>query len=163
VDGRPWSYLDVTALGRQGEGQDNPQAHPEQEVARVDEHPESQAVTMGSHPGVHPYVRYCRIAAVAFGLVAAYTLVVKVPRGGMAQDWLHTALHVVTGALALYLGLAPPRVRGAARVHRRRRGVVRRRHRVTHHLRDPTGGGRQPVHLALALAGLLFIAVAGRR
>ena len=81
----------------------------------MDEHPESQAVTMGSHPGVHPYVRYCRIAAVAFGLVAAYTLVVKVPRGGMAQDWLHTAC------------------------------------------------GRQPVHLALALAGLLFIAVAGRR
>jgi hypothetical protein len=138
----------------------------------MDEHPESQAVTMRSHPGVHPYVRYCRIAAVAFGLVAAYTLVVKVPRGGMAQDWLHTALHVVTGALALYLGWL-------------RRGYVAQRAftvgvvavygllgvvgwfvdgialRTTFAI--PLAAADNLFHLALALAGLLFIAVAGRR
>jgi hypothetical protein len=54
--------------------------------------------------GTDRSVLYCRIAAITFALVAGYTLVVKLPRGHMAHDWLHTVLHVITGLLAAYLG-----------------------------------------------------------
>ena len=51
-----------------------------------------------------PYRSYARVAAVAFLLVALYTLVFKLPGGDLERDWLHTVLHVITGALAAYAG-----------------------------------------------------------
>jgi hypothetical protein len=51
-----------------------------------------------------PYIIYCRFIGVAFLLVSGYTVWVKLPSGRLATDWLHTAIHVVTGAAALYLG-----------------------------------------------------------
>ena len=50
------------------------------------------------------YSRFCRGAAFAFALVAVYTVVVKAPTGGMERDWMHTALHILTGAVAAYAG-----------------------------------------------------------
>ena len=47
---------------------------------------------------------YARVAAAAFFLVAAYTLLVKAPGGELERDWVHTALHGATGALAVYGG-----------------------------------------------------------
>ena len=58
-------------------------------------------------PAANParaYRRFCRAAALAFGLVAVYTLVIKAPSGELARDWTHTVLHVVTGAVAGYAG-----------------------------------------------------------
>jgi hypothetical protein len=52
----------------------------------------------------HLYRRFCRAAALAFALVALYTLVSKVPRGEIERDWVHTVLHTVTGAVAGYAG-----------------------------------------------------------
>ena len=51
-----------------------------------------------------PFRLYARAAAGAFALVAVYTLVVKLPGGELARDWLHTALHVVTACVAVYVG-----------------------------------------------------------
>jgi hypothetical protein len=48
--------------------------------------------------------RFARGAAFAFALVAVYTLVVKAPSGEIERDWVHTALHIVTGAVAGYAG-----------------------------------------------------------
>lgn len=64
--------------------------------------------------GTKPYVIYCRFSAVVFLLVSLYTLAVKIPSGGLADDWLHTSLHVATAALALHLGWV--RTRGAGPV-----------------------------------------------
>jgi hypothetical protein len=50
------------------------------------------------------YRRFCRGAALGFALVAVYTLAVKVPSGDIERDWLHTALHLLTGAVAAYAG-----------------------------------------------------------
>ena len=72
------------------------------------DHRGTDTVAARAAAGTDPYVRYCRFAAIAFALVAGYTLVVKLPRGGLAHDWLHTVLHVVTGALAVYLGWFRP-------------------------------------------------------
>ena len=47
---------------------------------------------------------YARAAAGAFAVVALYTLVGKLPGGELARDWLHTALHVVTACVAVYVG-----------------------------------------------------------
>lgn len=54
--------------------------------------------------GSDPAVRFCRATAVVFFAVAAYTVAVKLPGGGLAGDWVHTVLHVVTGAVAVYAG-----------------------------------------------------------
>jgi hypothetical protein len=138
----------------------------------MDEHPRAQAAAVQSHAGVHPYVRFCRIAAVVFGLVAAYTLVAKVPQGGMAHDWLHTALHIVTWALAVYLGWFR---RGSVTQRAFTVGVV-----AVYGLLGivgwfidgialhttfaiPLAVADNVFHLALALVGLSFIAVASRR
>lgn len=50
------------------------------------------------------YRRFCRGAAFAFALVALYTLAVKAPSAEIERDWAHTALHIVTGAVAGYAG-----------------------------------------------------------
>jgi hypothetical protein len=50
------------------------------------------------------YRRLSRLAAVAFFLVAIYTLAVKVPRGEFGSDWAHTVIHVATGVFAAYAG-----------------------------------------------------------
>lgn len=51
-----------------------------------------------------PYRAYCRVAAAAFALVVVYTLLVKLLEGELGGDWMHTALHVATGAAAVYAG-----------------------------------------------------------
>ena len=51
-----------------------------------------------------PHRWYARVAAVAFLLVALYTLAFKLPSGELERDWLHTVLHGSTGALAAYAG-----------------------------------------------------------
>ena len=50
------------------------------------------------------YRTFARVAAAAFFLVAVYTLAVKVPTGEFDRDWLHTVLHLVSGAVAVYVG-----------------------------------------------------------
>jgi hypothetical protein len=50
------------------------------------------------------YRGFSRFAAVAFFLVAIYTLLVKVPGGDIRDDWSHTVLHVATGLFAVYAG-----------------------------------------------------------
>jgi hypothetical protein len=129
-------------------------------------------VVTGSRTGANLYVLYCRIAAVTFGLVAAYTLTVKLPRGGLAHDWLHTVLHVVTGAVAVYLGW----------VHR---GVIAQRVftggvilvygllgvvgwfidgiALGTSFAIPLAAADNVFHLALAVVGLAIAAVATRR
>lgn len=56
----------------------------------------------------HPMARadrtyriFCLIAAATFALVAAYTVSVKIPAGELSSDWMHTALHIASGLLAL--------------------------------------------------------------
>ena len=60
-------------------------------------------LAQGADPS-RPYARFCRGAALAFALVALYTVVMKAPSGDIERDWLHTLLHVVTGATAAYAG-----------------------------------------------------------
>ncbi len=55
-----------------------------------------------------PYRWYARVSAVAFLLVAFYTLIFKLPGGELERDWLHTVLHVATGVLAAYAGWFAP-------------------------------------------------------
>jgi hypothetical protein len=50
------------------------------------------------------YRGFSRFAAVAFFLVAIYTLLVKVAGGDIRDDWSHTVLHVATGLFAVYAG-----------------------------------------------------------
>ena len=57
------------------------------------------------------YRTYARVAAAAFFLVAVYTLAVKLPAGEFDGDWLHTVLHLASGAVAVYVGWI---ARGAA-------------------------------------------------
>ena len=58
------------------------------------------------------YRTYARVAAAAFFLVAVYTLAVKLPAGEFDdEDWLHTVLHLASGAVAVYVGWI---ARGAA-------------------------------------------------
>jgi hypothetical protein len=51
-----------------------------------------------------PYRTYCRVTAAAFALVVVYTLLVKLLEGELGGDWMHTALHIGTGAAAVYAG-----------------------------------------------------------
>jgi hypothetical protein len=64
--------------------------------------------------GGDAFRRFSRIAAVAFFLVAIYTVVVKVPSGEFGNDWAHTVLHFATGLCAVYAGwIAAPEVAAA--------------------------------------------------
>ncbi len=49
---------------------------------------------------------YARGAAVAFFLVAAYTVPSKLLQGRLADDWLHSALHLGSGLLGAWAGWA---------------------------------------------------------
>jgi hypothetical protein len=134
--------------------------------------PAPNDVAVGSRAGVELHVLYCRIAAVTFFLVAVYTVAVKLPSGRLADDWLHTVLHVTTGAVAVYLGW----------VHR---GVVAPRVftltvivvygllgvmgwfidgiALGSSLAIPLRAADNVFHLALAVVGLVIAAVAQRR
>jgi hypothetical protein len=46
------------------------------------------------------YLAFVRAATFAFIGVSIYTVAVKLPGGALADDWLHTALHLATGAVA---------------------------------------------------------------
>jgi hypothetical protein len=64
--------------------------------------------------GGDAFRRFSRIAAVAFFLVAIYTVVVKVPSGEFGNDWAHTVLQFATGLCAVYAGwIAAPEVAAA--------------------------------------------------
>ncbi|MDP8909516.1 MAG: hypothetical protein M3N47_10475 [Chloroflexota bacterium] len=58
----------------------------------------------GASESIELYARFCRGTALAFALVAVYTVVVKAPTGEIEHDWVHTALHLLTGAVAAYAG-----------------------------------------------------------
>ena len=49
---------------------------------------------------------YARRAAVAFCLVAASTVPAKLLQGRLADDWLHSALHLGSGLLGAWAGWA---------------------------------------------------------
>jgi hypothetical protein len=46
------------------------------------------------------YLAFARTATFAFIGVSVYTVAVKGSGGGLAGDWLHTALHLATGTVA---------------------------------------------------------------
>ncbi len=50
------------------------------------------------------YRRYAQVAAAAFLLVAGYTVIAKLPQGRLAGDWLHSGLHLLSAAAAVYAG-----------------------------------------------------------
>ena len=115
------------------------------------------------------YRSYARGAAVVFLLVALYTLLAKVPSGQFARDWMHTALHVGTGSLAVYAGWIADRVTpaiaftaGLALAYGTlglfgwfRDGLL-----MDSALRIPLGAADNIFHLALALAAALTVAIA---
>ncbi len=47
---------------------------------------------------------FARAAAVAFLLVAVYTVAFKAPSGELADDWAHTMLHLVGAVVAVVAG-----------------------------------------------------------
>ena len=138
----------------------------------MSDRPEPAGAVTGAGTAVDRYVLSCRIAAVVFFLVALYTLAVKLPRGGMAHDWLHTVLHVVTGLAAAYLGWAH---RGSAAPRIFAVGVI-----AVYGLLGmvgwfidgialgtrfaiPLGPAENVFHLGLAAVGLAVLALARRR
>lgn len=54
------------------------------------------------------YRLHARGAAVAFVVVVLYTVVANGPSGELAQDWMHTTLHVATALAAAYAGWIAP-------------------------------------------------------
>ena len=52
------------------------------------------------------YRLYARGAALAFVLVAAYTVPAKLLQGRLADDWLHSVLHLGSGLLGAWAGWA---------------------------------------------------------
>jgi hypothetical protein len=50
------------------------------------------------------YRRYCQTAAVVFILIAVYTVPAKLPQGRLADDWLHSVLHLCSGLVGIYAG-----------------------------------------------------------
>ena len=50
------------------------------------------------------YRVYCRATATAFVLVAVYTVPVKLVQGRLADDWLHSVLHIGSGLLGAFVG-----------------------------------------------------------
>ena len=50
------------------------------------------------------YRRHARVAAFAFFLVAAYTLLAKLQHGRPADDWFHGALHLGSGPIGAGCG-----------------------------------------------------------
>ena len=61
------------------------------------------------------YRLYCRIVTIVFILNTAYPLTTKLLQGRLAEDWLHTALHLCSALFGIYAGwyatsIAPAKV-----------------------------------------------------
>jgi hypothetical protein len=57
------------------------------------------------------YRTYCRVAAVVFAVFTAYPVVTKALDHRLAEDWAHSALHLVSALVAAYAGwFGPPLV-----------------------------------------------------
>lgn len=50
------------------------------------------------------YRLYCRIAALVFVSITAYTVIAKLVHGRLADDWLHSVLHLGSGLAGAYAG-----------------------------------------------------------
>ena len=50
------------------------------------------------------FCRYVRLAAAAFVLITAYSVTSKLVQDRLAHDWVHSVLHVVSAAAAIYAG-----------------------------------------------------------
>jgi hypothetical protein len=50
------------------------------------------------------YRRYCQTAAVIFILITIYTVVTKLLQGRLADDWVHSVLHLGSGLACIYAG-----------------------------------------------------------
>ncbi len=50
------------------------------------------------------YCQYSRIATLAFVLITVYTVPVKLLQGRLADDWLHSVLHLGSALLGAYAG-----------------------------------------------------------
>jgi hypothetical protein len=48
--------------------------------------------------------RYVRLAAAAFVLITAYSVTSKLVQDRLAHDWVHSVLHVLSAAAAIYAG-----------------------------------------------------------
>jgi hypothetical protein len=58
----------------------------------------------------HTYRLYCRIAAVAFVIFFVYPVMTKLLQGRLAEDWLHSVLHLCSALLGAYAGWYAPNV-----------------------------------------------------
>jgi hypothetical protein len=47
------------------------------------------------------YRRYCQSAAVIFLLITSYTAITKLAQGRLADDWLHSVLHLCSGLVGI--------------------------------------------------------------
>jgi hypothetical protein len=50
------------------------------------------------------YRRYCQTAAVIFVLITIYTVLTKLAQGRLADDWLHSVLHLCAALVGTYAG-----------------------------------------------------------
>ena len=117
------------------------------------------------------YRMYCRSAAVVSFLFTAYPVVTKLVEHQLAQDWAHSALHVMSAIAAAYAGwfassgtLARLFTWGVAAVY----GVLRvvgwfiDGLLLNTHLAIPLGPVDNVFHLALAVAATAAIVRAGQ-
>ncbi len=58
----------------------------------------------------HTYRLYCRIAAAAFVIFFVYPVMTKLLQGRLAEDWLHSVLHLCSALLGAYAGWYAPNV-----------------------------------------------------
>ncbi len=58
----------------------------------------------------HTYRLYCRIAAAAFVFFFVYPMTTKLLQGRLAEDWLHSVLHLCSALLGAYAGWYAPNV-----------------------------------------------------
>ena len=58
----------------------------------------------------HTYRLYCRIAAAAFVIFFVYPVTTKLLQGRLAEDWLHSVLHLCSALFGAYAGWYAPNV-----------------------------------------------------
>ena len=62
-------------------------------------------------PGMNrAYRLYCRIAAVVFVVNTVYPVITKLLQERLAEDWLHSALHLCSALLGAYAGWYAPNI-----------------------------------------------------